>query len=349
MHTIMRPNVVLLAAFALVLVGAGAFMARLDGASAAGGGPEMRLTANGCTAACTFETGESFTLAVDIVTAPAAGYIVAQSFIDYGDDLLYDIDGQPAEDEIVWADLDTRVALRASFGAGLIYHGGESGLIPPQPVSTATGNFVEIKMTCSADDTSTQVDLLPLGDQQTVTSGTAFVEGDDHTQVTPKVSGLLIHCGAGGPLDTPTPTATQTFTPAPVSIEPPILTQIAESLLTPRPTPRPASTPGSVLIPPPLQTRIAEFLSRPTPTPGGPTDATTTIASIGALPSTGDGTCSNTFDAIDATLVLQLHARLIPPSPCPRDSDVNGDGRTDSRDALLLVQFNAGLIATLPP
>ena len=45
MHVVLRPGVVLLAAFALVLVSAGAFMAGLNGASAAGGGPEMRLTA----------------------------------------------------------------------------------------------------------------------------------------------------------------------------------------------------------------------------------------------------------------------------------------------------------------
>ncbi len=323
MHVILRPGVVLLAALALVLVGA--FMARLDGASAAGGGPEMRLTANGCTADCAFATGESFTLAVDIVTAPVNGYVLAQSFIDYGDDLIYDIDGQLAETEIVWADLDTRIAVRASLGAGLVNHGGLSGQIPPLPVSTYTGNFVEIKMTCSTGDTSTQVDLLPLGDLQAFTSGTAFVGGDGVTQVTPKVSGLVIHCGAGGPLDTPTPTAPPTSTPRPTV------------------TPMPTSTPWPTLTP------------MPTPTPGGPTavyvfiDASITTASVSALPSTGDGTCSNTFDAIDATLVLQLHARLIPPSPCPRDSDVNDDGRTDSVDAALIMQYATGLIATLPP
>ena len=38
MQVILRPSVVLLAALALVLVGAGAVMARLDRASAAGGG-----------------------------------------------------------------------------------------------------------------------------------------------------------------------------------------------------------------------------------------------------------------------------------------------------------------------
>ena len=319
MHVILRPGVVLLAAFALVLVGA--FTARLDGASAVSGGPEMRLTANGCTVDCSFATSESFTLAVDIVTAPATGYVLAQSFIDYGDDLIYDIDGQTVEDEIVWTDLDTRVAFRVSFGAGLIYHGGLSGL-GRLAVSTYIGNFVEIKMTCTADDTSTQVDLLPLGDQQTVTSGTAFAEGDLHTLVRPKVSGLVIHCGVGGPLDTPTRTPPQTSTPAPPPTPPPTLTPL----------------PGLTQIPPP--TVDGKFHDATIGGPLGPS----------AVPrGTGDVSCDTDVNSIDATLILQLHARLIAALPCPEDSDVNGDGRTDSVDAALILQFSAGLISSLPP
>ena len=325
----LRPRVVLLAVFALVLAGAGGFMARLEGASAAGGGPEMRLTANGCTADCSFATGESFTLAVDIVTAPAAGYVAIQSFIDYGGNLIYDIDGQPAETEIVWADLDSRVALRQSVGAGLVNHGGVSALIPPFLVSTDTGNFVEIKMTCSAGDTSTQVDLLPLGDHQarTVGAGFALVDGILITEVIPKVSGLLIHCGAGGPLDAPTPTAPPTSTPVPTS------------------TPGPTSPPGPTL------TLGPGFLSNPTPGFGEFGDAT--IGLPGPTSAVrrwaGDLNCDNLFTAIDATLILELHAALLPELPCPRDSDVNGDGLTNSVDAALILQFSAGLLPTLPP
>ena len=280
----------------------------------------MRLTDNGCTADCTFANDESFTLAVDIVTAPVNGYVLAQSFIDYGDDLIYDIDGQLAETEIVWADLDTRVAFRASFGTGLVIHGGLSGLLPPLPVSADTGNFIEIKMTCSADDTSTQVDLLPYGDQQTNTSGTAFVEGDIVTIVIPKVSGLLIHCGAGGPLDTPTPTAPQTSTPVPM------------------PTRMPMPTPGP------------GFLSMPTPEFDGTIGIVVGPLGPSAVPrGTGDVNCDAVVNGLDAALILQLHARLILALPCAGDSDVNGDGRTDSRDALLLIQFSAELISSLLP
>ncbi len=57
-------------------------------ASAAGGGPEMALTVvdggfcNG--SACYAAAGEDFTLGVEVVTAPAAGYAAIQTFVDYG-------------------------------------------------------------------------------------------------------------------------------------------------------------------------------------------------------------------------------------------------------------------------
>ena len=77
MHVFLKPNVVLLAASALVLVGVGAFMVRLDGASAIGGGPEMRLNAGGCITDCTFANDEKFTLVVEIIERPPGGYVGA--------------------------------------------------------------------------------------------------------------------------------------------------------------------------------------------------------------------------------------------------------------------------------
>ena len=193
MRVILKPRVVLLAAVALVLVGAGAFMARLDGASAAGGGPEIRLTANGCTAECTFATGESFTLAVEVVTAPAAGYVGAQSFIDYGGNLIYDIDGQLAADEIVWADCAPAIALRSQVTPESISHSCLSGLVPPLPASTFVGNIVELSLTCSSASSTTTILLVASG----VPAPTAFVLEDLVTQVTPKVSNLTVTCDDG--------------------------------------------------------------------------------------------------------------------------------------------------------
>ncbi len=208
MHVILKPSVVLLVAVALVLVGAGAFMARLNEASAAGGGPEMRLTANGCTANCTFANGETFTLAVEIVTAPAGGYTTAQSFIDYGPDLTYDASLLSAADEIVWPDCLSSVAVRGETGPTFVNHGCLTDLFPPLPVSNYVGSIVEISVTCSAAGSTTEIRLLPRDDPDAGTSGATFVAGDGTTQVVPIVSNLSVTCGAGEPTPTPTPTAT---------------------------------------------------------------------------------------------------------------------------------------------
>ena len=58
-------------------------------ASASGGGPELALSvtsgADSCSAgACNVGISSSFTLSVDVVTRPAAGYVLFQSFLDFG-------------------------------------------------------------------------------------------------------------------------------------------------------------------------------------------------------------------------------------------------------------------------
>ncbi|MCI0856440.1 MAG: hypothetical protein J4N98_07100, partial [Chloroflexi bacterium] len=65
-------------------------------------------------------------------------------------------------------------------------------------------------------------------------------------------------------------------------------------------------------------------------------------------PLTGDADCDGTVDAIDAALVLQRTAALIPTLPCASLADADGNGEIDSRDAALILQLAAGLISTLP-
>ncbi len=62
----------------------------------------------------------------------------------------------------------------------------------------------------------------------------------------------------------------------------------------------------------------------------------------------GDANCYGGVDAIDAALVLQMTAGLLPAVGCPAAADADGDGDIDAIDAALVLQFVAGLLAALP-
>ncbi len=61
-------------------------------------------------------------------------------------------------------------------------------------------------------------------------------------------------------------------------------------------------------------------------------------------PLLGDADCSGHVDSRDALLVLQFEAGLLDSLPCPDLADVNSDGQVDSVDAGLIKQIDAGLI-----
>ena len=63
----------------------------------------------------------------------------------------------------------------------------------------------------------------------------------------------------------------------------------------------------------------------------------------------GDVDCNQTADSIDAVLVLQFGAGLLPSLPCPAGGDANQDGTVNVLDAALILQFVGGLVDTLPP
>ena len=208
--------------------------------NAAEGGPEMRLTIPGGDCAggeCTVAQGASFTLVVEVVDFPEGGYVLAQTYIDMGTDLVYKPTAA-AGDEFVWEDCLTSVALRENLNETGWLHGCLTGLLPPLPGSEYTGTLIELKVNCSEGESSTNVMLLASGTPPANTNGAVFSDPNG-IQTTPKVSNLTINCGAGGngdPTDTPEPTDTPgpTNTPGPVT-DTPVPTNTQEPTSTPVP------------------------------------------------------------------------------------------------------------------
>ncbi|MCH8026254.1 MAG: hypothetical protein IH866_05615 [Chloroflexi bacterium] len=103
-----------------------------------------------------------------------------------------------------------------------------------------------------------------------------------------------------------------------------------------------AITPGPTSTPRPTAT------STPTDTPT-PTLTPTSTPTPTPLPQIGDANCNMTADSIDAALVLQFGAGLTASLPCLATADANQDGSVDAVDAALILQFSAGLLPSLPP
>ena len=164
----------------------------------------MSVSVSGCSGdECNFDTGETFTLSVSVDEAPDAGYVLVQSFIDYGPDLTYNMTDAPS-DEVLWPDASPDVVVRDSIAPGTVLHGALTGVIPPLPVSDYEGIAFELEFQCSDSFSTTILQLLPSGDAVAGTSGALLSTGDD-VQITPKVDSVTVICGVG---PTPVPTAT---------------------------------------------------------------------------------------------------------------------------------------------
>ncbi|MEX2158635.1 MAG: dockerin type I domain-containing protein [Dehalococcoidia bacterium] len=62
----------------------------------------------------------------------------------------------------------------------------------------------------------------------------------------------------------------------------------------------------------------------------------------------GDVNCNGSPGPVDAGLILQYIAGMLPTLDCQRAADVNGDGRTDTVDVTMLLQYVADIIPSLP-
>lgn len=78
-------------------------------------------------------------------------------------------------------------------------------------------------------------------------------------------------------------------------------------------------------------------------TPGSPMPIATKVVngsitcSSGPVAGLGDVNCDGVVNAIDAELVLQYEAGLIDTLPCLGNGDMNGDGEVDAIDAFLIL------------
>jgi N-acetylneuraminic acid mutarotase len=61
----------------------------------------------------------------------------------------------------------------------------------------------------------------------------------------------------------------------------------------------------------------------------------------------GDATCDGAADSIDAAVLLQTNAGVLPVPGCPGAADVNWDDALDPLDSALILQSNAGIIPSL--
>lgn len=201
---------------------------------------------------CTVPLAGFFTLSVAAVEPPAAGYIGFQTFIDYGRDFydpdraeddfappvcddgvdngndgFIDLDDSDCIDQpltyhpvgpteaITWPDLGSdKIAIQDNEPVGAaVSHGGLTGILPPLPASTYSGNLVELVMSCSDDESTTEVRLLPIDDPVALTFGAGYSEAPDgSTQSAAKTEPLTINCagevdGDDGEEPTATPTA----------------------------------------------------------------------------------------------------------------------------------------------
>ena len=60
-----------------------------------------------------------------------------------------------------------------------------------------------------------------------------------------------------------------------------------------------------------------------------------------------DVDCDGSVNSIDAVLILQFDAGLAAGLPCEWNGEGNGDGLANAIDATLILQYDAGLLETL--
>jgi hypothetical protein len=167
------------------------------------------------------------------------------------------------------------------------------------------------------------------------------------------------------PTFTPPPTSTATATPtstATVTGTPPTNTPTATATTTSTPTitPTGTNTPTPTITATPTITSTPTITQTRTPTStplatNTPTITPTRTSTPTRTPSptpekaVGDVNDDGSVTSVDALLILQFDADLVTSLPNLQSGDINANGRVNAIDAALILQFEAGLLDQLPP
>ena len=203
----------LIAAVVLMLL-LGLAVQTTDRAFAAGGGPEMALSlvsGGSCSSPtkCEVSLDTKFEISVDVVEIPAGGYPLVHAWIHYGDALGDETSSGSVKDRsATWADCE-----QAQFLATHSDQGGNANqdslrlacqtfLLPPGPVSSIVGSVYTVSLTCTSAESSTLIELLPLGESPAGSSGSKFLSSTG-ADIVPKVNDLTINCTGAAPTPPP--------------------------------------------------------------------------------------------------------------------------------------------------
>ena len=184
--------------------------------AASGGGPEMALSlASGGTCdvpqtICQVTLDTKFEISVDVVEVPGGiypGYQKVHAWVHYGDALGDQANAGSVKDlSVTWPDgepanfLSTNTDQGGSANLDSISWSSSTGLIAG-PTSFYTGRVYTVSLTCTSTESTTLIELLPLGESPAGTAGAKFQSfGID---VVPKVSDLTINCKGMAPTPTP--------------------------------------------------------------------------------------------------------------------------------------------------
>lgn len=174
---------------------------------------------------CTVPLGAEFALSVEVVAAPAEGYAILNTDVDYSQLASSGGRYKPtalAGEEIAWPDgtgLASRVPSSPEGTEGRVQHFRKSNYLPPYHASFFEGIVLTLDMHCSDSAASSVVMLIPYSKSNPGGASFALPTGG-YPRVPVKASPLTITC-AEPSVPTPLPTATPQHTATPLPPTPP--------------------------------------------------------------------------------------------------------------------------------